>query len=76
MHLWKIRYKIHPQDRSQAEGWSKEYYRPSAGQAKYLHDTYGILNVDTHYFIGEQLFQLLKDVQDPDWVKMYQSIPD
>ena len=72
--LWKLRYKLHPQER--VEGWSKEYYQPSAGQARYLHQTYDVLNVKTQYFVGEHLFQLLKDVQNKDWIDKYKAIPD
>lgn len=74
--LWKVRYKSHPQDKNKPPGWSQSYYQPSAGQARYLHETYGILNINTHYFVGEHLFQLLRDVQNPDWIEMYRSLPD
>ncbi len=74
--LWKIKYKLHPQNRNSPEGWSNEYYKPSPGQAKYLYENYGVLNINTHYFVGESLFQLLRDVQDPEWIKMYQSLTE
>ena len=74
--LWKIKYKAHPQRRDAAEGWSQDYYKPSAAQARYLHKTYNVLNINTHYFIGDYLFQLLRDVQDPDWIAMYRSLSE
>ena len=72
--LWRIKYKMHPYSRDQPEGWSNEKYKPSPGQAKYLNEHYGVLNINTHYFIGESLFKLLRDIQNPDWISMYRSL--
>lgn len=72
--LWRIKYKSHPQKRDQSEGWSNDYYKPTSGQAKYLFKKYGVINVNTNYFIGEQLFKLLKDIQNPEWITNYSSI--
>ncbi|MFK8044310.1 MAG: hypothetical protein AB8B72_02355 [Crocinitomicaceae bacterium] len=72
--LWRIKYMSHPARRDLPSGWSQSPYMPSKSQAIYLYETYGVLNVNTHFFVGEKLFQLLKDVQDPTWVSAYQAI--
>ena len=72
--LWKLRYQNHPQNRDAPSGWSQGHYKPSIAQAQYLHKEYGILHINTHYFIGESLFRLLRDVQNPDWINMYQNL--
>jgi hypothetical protein len=72
--LWRIKYQHHPMFRDRPAGWSQSPYSPSESQAKYLFETYGVLNVNTHYFVGEKLFQLLKDIQDPNWVAAYQAL--
>ena len=73
-HLWRIKYQNHPGRRDMPPGWSQGAYCPNQNQAIYLYERYGVLNVNTHYFVGEKLFQLLKDVQDPNWVSAYQAI--
>lgn len=72
--LWRIKYQSHPMNRNMPSGWSQSPYNPNQNQAIYLFEKYGVLNVNTHYFVGEKLFQLLKDVQDPNWVSAYQAI--
>lgn len=72
--LWRIKYQNHPMSRKMPSGWSQGSYNPSKEQAIYLYNTYGVINVNTNYFVGENLFQLLKDMQDPNWVSAYQSI--
>lgn len=73
-HLWRLKYQSHPMRRDMPAGWSQSPYNPSENQAKYLFERYGVLNVNTHYFVGDKLFQLLKDVQDPNWVSAYQAL--
>ncbi len=72
--IWKLKYQSHPMSRKMPSGWSQGHYNPSRNQAMYLYERYGVLNVNTHYFVGENLFQLLKDVQDTNWVNAYQAI--
>ncbi|MFK8039361.1 MAG: hypothetical protein AB8B74_13795 [Crocinitomicaceae bacterium] len=72
--LWRIKYQNHPMSRKMPAGWSHGSYNPSRAQAIYLHEKYGVINVNTHYFVGENLFLLLKDMQDPAWVQTYQSL--
>ena len=73
-NLWRIKYQNHPMSRKMPSGWSQGHYNPSQNQAIYLYERYGVLNVNTHYFVGENLFQLLKDVQDSAWINAYQAI--
>lgn len=72
--LWRLKYQSHPMRRDMPAGWSQSPYNPNENQAKYLFEKYGVLNVNTHFFVGEKLFQLLKDIQDPIWVAAYQAI--
>ena len=72
--MWKIKYPNHPYRRDLSKGWGLGNYNPSPAQARYIYEHYSVLHINTHYFIGEKLFKLLKDVQNPEWVAMYQSL--
>ncbi len=72
--IWKIKYQSHPHRRDLPSGWSKGYHNPTPGQAKFLYENYGVLHVNTHFFVGDFLFQLLKDIQDPEWIEIYQNL--
>ena len=48
-------------------------YGPSSEQLRYLQQNYGIKFI-TDYIYGKNLFQLLKDMQDPNWVSNYMSL--
>lgn len=73
--LWKIRYKYDPQNHHLKEypeyqGWAYEFYSPGMNQGEYLKKRYHINSLND-YIIGENLFLLLKDVQDSVWVNDY-----
>lgn len=74
--LWKIKYPEHPIRRDLGPGWGLGKYNPSPRQAEFLYKQYGVLHVNTHYFVGEKLFQILKDIQDPEWINNYQNLPE
>lgn len=71
--LWKIRFKEHPYQHG-IVGWGQGEYKPSEAQLVYLEQKYGIKNILTEYIYGDSLFELLRNVQDVDWINNYRSI--
>lgn len=67
--LWKIRYAKHPQKNE--FGWCKSQWSPKAGQLAILMK-YGIGHI-SQYIYGENLWKLLKDMQDPAWIEAYRK---
>jgi hypothetical protein len=72
--LWKIRFSNFPFNNNSETGWSRLPFKPSASQEEYLKDRYNVNNLNVSYFIDEKFWLLLKDVQDPIWVKQYKSL--
>lgn len=71
--LWKIKYSEYPFQRSgDIAGWANLKYAPSPGQLKYL-SKYGFKKSVSDFIYGEKCFQLLKDLQSPDWQYDYQN---
>lgn len=75
--IWKLRYSIHPQYGKGASavpeediGWAANRWRPSYMQTVYLQKNYGIEKIQD-FFHGPKMFELFKDMQNPDWVRMY-----
>jgi len=74
--LWKLKYSEYPYDRKGNEdtkGWAKMKYSPSPEQLRYLQQHYGIKSI-TDFIYGKHLFQLLKDMQNPEWVNNYMNL--
>ena len=67
--LWKIRYKSHPTEFN-LNGWSQQAYMPSDQQFQFLNRYYGI-GTQATYCYGENMFQLFRDMNDPDWESYY-----
>jgi hypothetical protein len=72
--LWKIRYSDYPFRNGTERGWSNELFKPSSKQAQYLYKNYGVYDIDFSFFIDSNFWKILKDVQNPDWIKKYRSI--
>ena len=72
--LWKVRFAAHPYSQSVKNGWSQGDYRPSLKQQEYIYNRYGVRGYDQDYFTDSSFFKLLKDVQDPAWIKQYKSM--
>ncbi|TNE55604.1 MAG: hypothetical protein EP338_02200 [Bacteroidetes bacterium] len=72
--LWKIRYSDFPFNTGNERGWSQELYKPSSKQAVYLHQNYNIYDIDFSPFIDSNFWKILRDVQDPNWVRKYKSL--
>lgn len=72
--LWKIRFQKHPFDISQGNGWSQKQFRPSPHQEIYLYDNYKIKQIDGDYFLGDNFWKILQDIQNPEWIENYKAI--
>ncbi len=74
--LWKLKYSEYPYERRKnpdTKGWAKMKYSPSPEQLRYLQRNYGIKFI-TDFIYGKNLFRLLKDMQDPNWVSNYMNM--
>ncbi len=70
--LWKLRYSETPYAGSAIEkGWAGKPTIPTEGQMEMLRQ-FGIKTI-SDYFYGENLFKLLKAMEDPGWVSEYQN---
>ncbi len=65
--LWKLKYAEYPYERSEdTEGWANLKFSASPGQLRFL-SKYGYKKSITDFIYGEKCFQLLKDIQSPEW---------
>lgn len=55
-------------------GWGANRYRPSHKQTLFL-QKYGINNI-YDYFYGSNMFKLLRDMQNEDWIEHYRDLTD
>jgi hypothetical protein len=76
--LWKLRYSEWPYENTSGrpieKGWSvnpKSESMPSEGQMEMLKE-FGFIRI-TDYIYGENLFKLLKKLEDPDWITKYKQ---
>lgn len=71
--LWKLRYWEYPQQVEQgqrmAKGWSERPLAPSPRQLEIL-NCYGLKHA-AGMITGPDLFLLLRDMGDPEWVNIY-----
>ena len=77
--IWKLRYSIHPKYGSGAttvpeedQGWAANRYRPSYKQTLYL-KKYGFNHI-ADFCYGSKMYELFKDMQNPDWIGMYKEL--
>ncbi len=76
-NLWRLKYSEYPffnPERNKDKGWAKNpddhiTWMPSESQIQLL-KPYGITDL-SDFFIGEHLFNLLKDVRNRDWQNRY-----
>lgn len=71
--LWKLRYSYNPYQPNE-NGWAGEKYKPSAKQAIYLYENYGVYNINSDYFVDTNCWKILRDVCDPQWIAHYRSL--
>jgi hypothetical protein len=75
-NLWKLRYAVYPYNtgNSVMKGWGvnpKNEDLPSPGQMELL-KTFGLTRIGD-YIEGENLFKLLKAMEDPEWLTKYKQ---
>lgn len=71
--VWKIRYRELPNKRG-AFGWANDTYMPSPAQQIYLYENFGVYNINTDFFEGENMWKLLQSLQSDEWKAMYRSL--
>jgi hypothetical protein len=75
--LWRLRYAKNPQFRQDkitsnskiSGGWAADPFRPNWPQIQILQN-YGIIYI-SDFFYGDNMFQLMKDIQEDTWVETY-----
>lgn len=71
--LWKLRYAEYPyKTNDSTQGWTNNFknpFMPFPSQMKILKQ-YGLNNIND-YIYGDNLFKLLKDMENPQWVAKY-----
>ncbi|MES2588138.1 MAG: hypothetical protein V4622_04105 [Bacteroidota bacterium] len=72
--LWKLRFSDYPFNNGKEKGWSRELYKPSSKQAIFLKDNYAVNDLDFGFFMDANFWKIMRDVQDPDWIKKYRSL--
>jgi len=73
--FWKIRFYEHPMEYD-IPGWSQGQFKPSRFQSDFLRKKYGIKNVLTDYIYADALWDLLQDMQKPEWIIEYRFVGD
>lgn len=73
--LWKIRYAEYPYDdpKKMETGWAGKMFTPSDAQWAFLKQKYSFA-VMSDLIYGENLWNLLRDVQDQQWQAQYSSM--
>jgi hypothetical protein len=72
--LWKLHFEKHPLDVTKGNGWSNKQFNPSLKQEFFLYQNYGVAHIDANYFLDSNLWKILKDVQNPEWIANYKCL--
>jgi hypothetical protein len=72
--IWKLRFSDYPFRGNNEKGWSQQLNKPSSKQIIYLHEKYGVEDLDFSSFSDSAFWNNLRDVQNPDWVKKYKNL--
>ena len=70
-NIWKLRFDEYPLKGKKTKGWSSTPRQPSQQQMEIL-KKYSINNL-SEFIIGENVFKILLDIQDPTWVDYYKG---
>lgn len=74
MELWKLKYAEYPYEKRDGnKGWAGLKYSASPSQLKFL-SKYGFKRNITDFIYGEKCFQLLYDIQNPEWQSQYTNL--
>ncbi|MBN2668449.1 MAG: hypothetical protein JXR60_04395 [Bacteroidales bacterium] len=72
--LWKLKYAEYPYERREdTEGWAAWLMKPSRGQLEFL-KKYGFNKSISDFIYGQKCFDLIKDIQDPEWQYQYSTL--
>lgn len=77
-NLWKLRFGEWPyldttqMDQPALKGWASGSYFPSEGQRNMLYNEFNIGHIND-FIKGENVFKLLKKMEDHSWVSRYQG---
>lgn len=73
--LWKLRYSEFPYDTEsrQEQGWAGKMFVPSDAQWAFLKENYDYDEL-TDFIYGDNMWKLLKDIQDPNFASQYSSM--
>lgn len=73
--IWKLRYQEFPYHTNETKppGWAGKMFVPSDAQWAFLKKNYGYEAL-SQFLYGENMWKLLQDMQDPDWVAQYSSL--
>lgn len=69
--IWKLRYSAWPFEGRNESGWAANAMMPSPGQEAIL-QSYGVKYYND-WIIADEMWRLLRDMQDPAWVETYKS---
>lgn len=72
--VWKLRYIYFPYSNNPEAGWANGTYGPSEKQFNFLKENYNIVSFENSYFIDQNLWKILTDIQNEDWIKKYKSL--
>lgn len=72
--LWKIRFSDYPYNNGKEKGWSNNLHKPSNAQAVYLYKNYNVYDIDFSFFLDSNFWKIMRDVQNPEWIKNYRSL--
>lgn len=72
--LWKINFSTYPLRGGTENGWSLGLYKPSLKQEKFISERYNIGHLDIDFIIDTNFWNLLRDVEDPNWVANYRVL--
>lgn len=72
--LWKVHFQKNPLDITLGNGWSNKQFNPSLNQELFLYKTYGVKHIDSDFFLDSNMWKILSDVQNPQWIENYKSL--
>ena len=72
--LWKVRFATFPFQHNSELGWSNKYNKPSPKQERYLYQRYNVGYIDSDFFLDTNMYLLLNDVIDPNWIRNYKAL--
>jgi len=72
--LWKLHFEKNPLDVTKGSGWSNKQFNPSLSQELFLYNNYGVGHIDSDFFLDTNLWKILGDVQNKEWIEKYKCL--